>query len=75
MSQVPETPDAPAMPPDRVTIESMLTALRGSMLVSIRNWPLELRQPTPDFPAIERFLGARYRFWDDDVPHERWWEQ
>lgn len=74
LSQVPETPESPPLPVDRVTADSMRDALRMSMLVSIRNWPLELRQATPDFPAIERFLGARYRFWDDDIPHERWWE-
>lgn len=74
MSQTPETSESRPLPAHHVTVDSMRNALRMSMLVSIRNWPLELRQPTPDFPAIERFLGMRYRFWDEDVPHERWWE-
>ena len=31
---------------------------------------LECCQRTPDVPAIERLLAARYGYWDDDVPHD-----
>jgi hypothetical protein len=74
MSQTPEVPDDPTPPAGTITLTTMRDALRGSMLVTLRSWGLSLRQPTPDFPALERFLGARYRFWADDAPHERWWE-
>lgn len=74
LAQEPERSDAPRLPADSVTLESMTSALWGSMLVTIRNWPLELHQPTPDFAALERLLGERYRFWQDDVAHEVWWQ-
>jgi hypothetical protein len=74
IAQLPELPGASRMPANLVTLTSMQEALRMSMLVTIRNWPLELHQATPDFPGIERLLAGRYGFWDVDVPHERWWE-
>lgn len=74
IAQLPEPTDASRMPANLVTLASMREALRMSMLVTIRNWPLELHQSTPDFPAIERLLAGRYGFWDVDVPHEQWWD-
>ncbi len=41
-----------------------------SMFPLLNHWGLELQQETPDIPAIERLLAERYRYWDDDVPHE-----
>ena len=40
------------------------------MLSLLNHWGLECRQETPDIPAIERLLAARYGYWDEDVPHE-----
>ena len=74
MSQVPEAPDDPSLPTAYVTVDAMKDALRGSMLVTVRTWGLSQRQATPDFPAIEKFLATRYRFWKDDAPHDRWWQ-
>jgi hypothetical protein len=74
ISQNPESPRDPTPPRDEITVPAMKTALRVSMLVTLRGWGLSLRQATPDFPAIERLLGQRYGFWDDDVTHDRWWE-
>ena len=32
-------------------------------------WGLQVNQATPDLPAVEALLRARYRYWDDDVEH------
>ena len=41
-----------------------------AMLALLKHWGLELRQRTPDIPAIEQLLADRYGYWDDDVPHD-----
>ena len=33
------------------------------------NWGLELRQRTPDSPAIEQLLASRYGYWSIDADH------
>jgi hypothetical protein len=43
---------------------------RNAIPVMLHGWDLELHQQTPDFVAIERFLGERYRYWSDDVSHD-----
>lgn len=43
--------------------------LHLSMLTTIEVIGLESHQLTPDFEAIEDFLGHRYNYWTDDVPH------
>jgi hypothetical protein len=75
MSREPEQPDDPTPPAGAITTVTMRDALRGSMLVTVRSWELSLRQETPDFPALDRLLGARFGFWGDDAPHERWWDE
>jgi hypothetical protein len=40
------------------------------LAVILKGWDLELNQPTPDIPGLERFLARRYHYWDDDVAHE-----
>ena len=40
------------------------------MMALLNHWGLECQQNTPDMPAIERLLAARYGYWDDDVPHD-----
>ncbi|MXY43425.1 MAG: hypothetical protein F4Y50_05105 [Dehalococcoidia bacterium] len=69
-SRKPEEDTDPPVPVRMFTREAMQDARRLSMLSSLANWDLECRQPTPDFPAIERFLAARYGYWGDDVEHE-----
>jgi hypothetical protein len=32
-------------------------------------WGLQVNRATPDLPAVEALLRARYRYWDDDVEH------
>ena len=69
-SRKPEEDTAPPVPVRLFTREKMQDARRLSMLSSLAHWDLECRQPTPDFPAIERFLAARYGYWDDDAEHD-----
>ncbi|MFF4241470.1 hypothetical protein ACFYYL_36880 [Actinomadura geliboluensis] len=38
----------------------------------VKFWGLEINRATPDFAAIENVLRLRYRFWDDDVDHARY---
>lgn len=40
------------------------------MLKLVEYWKLDLRQRTPDFPAIESFLAERYAYWTDDIDHD-----
>ena len=49
--------------------DKLQLARQMAMLSLIQHWELEHHQQTPDFPAIERFLAARYGYWDDDVEH------
>jgi hypothetical protein len=43
--------------------------LHLSMLTTTGGVGLEIHQLTPDFEAIEQFLGHRYNYWTDDIPH------
>ena len=40
------------------------------MIHTLRHFDLELRQLTPDLPAIDHFLRFRYNYWTDDIDHE-----
>jgi hypothetical protein len=44
--------------------------LNLSMLSTMKGFGLEMHQQTPDFGAVSRFLGERYRYWSDDIEHE-----
>jgi hypothetical protein len=35
----------------------------------VRHWGLQSRQRTPDYPAVERVLAARYGYWSIDADH------
>lgn len=47
----------------------LLYCLHLSMLATLEVIGLESHQLTPDFEAIEDFLGHRYNYWKDDIPH------
>lgn len=66
----PEDDASLKVPTDEYAEDRLRTALRGSMLHTLQQWGLELRQDTPDFPAIEDFLAHRYRYWDIDIEHD-----
>ena len=65
----PEHESSLVPPAHTFTAVEMQRARHVAMLPLVRHWGLEFNQPTPDFPAIERLLAARYGYWDDDVEH------
>lgn len=52
-----------------INIKSMQESKKMMMLSSLVNWKLELKQITPDLPAIEKFLKIRYKYFEDDINH------
>ena len=66
----PESATAEPVPLTSFTTEKLDIHRRFSMMSLLKIWGLECHQETPDMPAIERLLAARYGYWDDDVPHD-----
>jgi len=66
----PEKEGWPTPPASLYTREELVQARQFSMLKLVEYWELDLRQPTPDLPAIESFLAERYEYWTDDIDHE-----
>jgi hypothetical protein len=64
-----ETKDDAQIPVNEFSEAALTNALQTSWLTTLKNNGLEIAQRTPDFPAIERLLAIRYRYWIDDVPH------
>lgn len=58
------------MPMSLFSEEGMRSCLSVAILSTLGNLDLTNNQKTPDFPAIFRFLGDRYGYWTDDVPHD-----
>lgn len=69
MKEPEKASDAP-MPADLFEESRLRAALNGAVLSTLGNLGLASHQHTPDFPAILRFLGERYGYWTDDVPHD-----
>jgi hypothetical protein len=65
----PEDASWPQPPPFLYTYDELANARTIAMLNVIKYWRLEVRQRTPDFPAVERLLAQRYAYWSDDVEH------
>ena len=65
-----ESGAAEPIPLGLLSLDNMNRHRQNAMLSLIRFWDLECHQQTPDNPAIEQFLADRYRYWDDDVPHD-----
>ncbi len=65
----PESATAEPVPVGLFTFKVMNNHRQGAMLQLLNHWGLECQQETPDFPAIERLLAKRYRYWNADVPH------
>jgi hypothetical protein len=57
------------VPLEEFTIEEMRTALELSQVSTLRSLGLHVWQLTPNFRRIDKLL-SRFRYWDDDVPHE-----
>lgn len=51
------------------TEQRLRASLAMAVLSTLGNLGLSNNQHTPDFAAIFRFLGDRYNYWTDDVPH------
>jgi hypothetical protein len=66
----PEAEDAVDVPLDKLSEDKLRFHLYASMGVTLTQLGLELRQATPDFPAISKYLGDRYMYWTLDVPHD-----
>jgi len=58
------------MPMSLFSEERMRSCLNVAILSTLGNLELTNNQEAPDFPAIFRFLGDRYGYWSDDVPHD-----
>jgi hypothetical protein len=50
--------------------EALRLRLNTIMMSTLNIMGFECRQRTPDFAAIGRFLGERFNYWRDDIPHE-----
>jgi len=56
--------------PASVFSEAELQKFHAFHLVAVcDNWGLTVRQESPNIGAIEDFMGARFGYWSDDVPH------
>lgn len=66
----PETPSLDPVPIDAFDIDALDFNRVAGLPVFLKGVGLDVHQRTPDIPAIEHFLAMRYRYWDDDVPHD-----
>jgi hypothetical protein len=55
---------------DLFTIENMQFHLRGAATSSLHRFDLELHAGRTDPEQVLLLLGARFRYWADDVPHD-----
>jgi hypothetical protein len=65
-----ETEGSLQVPDGAFSEEAMRQQLNCSMVATIRGLGLEIRQMTPDFGAIRRFLAERYGYLTDDIDHQ-----
>ena len=64
-----ERKEWPPIPMEIFEEDVLFYYLHLSMLASLEVIGLESHQLTPDFEAIEDFLGHRYNYWEDDIQH------
>jgi hypothetical protein len=64
-----EDPNAPLFPVDELFGPSAEISIRSFLGSTASVWDLSLRGQTPDFDALDRLLGVRYRQNTDDVAH------
>jgi hypothetical protein len=64
-----EDSDLPPVPPSEYSEEKLRFDLFGSMMSTMKSLGFVTHQQTPDFRAISDFLGQRYNYWTDDIPH------
>ena len=51
--------------------DSMIITLYICNSCSLEKLELDIHDKVPDFSAIRHFLGVRYRYWEDDIEHEK----
>ena len=61
--------DGPPIPLDIFDEDAMRTGRRQGIDPLVMHWDLQSRQRTPDYPAVERVLAARYGYWSIDADH------
>lgn len=66
----PETPALDPVPMTAFELDALEFHRTVGLPVFLKGVGLDVHQRTPDIPAIENFLAVRYRYWDDDVPHD-----
>lgn len=70
LAYTPETEDEPEAPLGPfINVQTMNEARQMALGSQLRNLGLEIHG-IPDLPAIERFLAARYGYWNDDIKHD-----
>lgn len=65
-----ETPALDPVPMAAFKIDALEFNRVVGLPVFLKGVGLDVHQRTPDLPAIEHFVAVRYRYWDDDVPHD-----
>ena len=66
----PESASDEPVPIGLFNLDEMNKNRQIAMLALLNHWDLECHQETPDISAIERLLANRYKYWDEDVPHD-----
>ena len=64
-----EDSDADPIPLCEFAEEKLRFHLSGSMVSTLSGLGFVIQQQTPDFKAVSDFLGQRYNYWTDDIPH------
>lgn len=65
-----EPENALLVPLEEYSEEKLRQNMRIGTVSALQTYGLEIHQLTPDFEAVEHFLGQRYNYWTDDIEHE-----
>lgn len=68
-ARTPEMDQGEPIPSEVFDEVAMRRARLMGIVPLIVNWGLEPRQETPDYPAMEELLAARYGYWTIDAEH------
>jgi hypothetical protein len=66
----PEDETAHPVPDEAFSLDAMRMMNEALQIGCIAQVGLELHHQQPPIEAVGTFLSARYRFWEDDVPHQ-----
>lgn len=65
-----EKQDDPRPPPDEFTDEKMRFALDGAIMSGLKARGWVMKNPTPNFRGLRKFVASRYKYFELDVEHE-----